>query len=79
MEKQHDPKIIRSNVLSMVVPITFENILQMAAGVVSMAFVGRINALAIGAIGLSNILFRISLNDLFINVCGKPNNAVTPR
>lgn len=60
MEKQHDPKIIRSNVLSMVVPITFENILQMAAGVVSMAFVGRINALAIGAIGLSNILFRIS-------------------
>lgn len=59
MDKQYDPKIIRSNVLSMIVPITFENILQMAAGVVSMAFVGRINAIAIGAIGLSNILFRI--------------------
>lgn len=59
MEDRYDPKIIRSNVLSMIVPITFENILQMAAGVVSMAFVGRINALAIGAIGLSNILFRI--------------------
>lgn len=60
MEKQYDPKTIRSNVLSMIVPITFENILQMAAGVVSMAFVGRINAIAIGAIGLSNILFRIA-------------------
>lgn len=59
MENRYDPKIIRSNVLSMVIPITFENVLQMAAGVVSMAFVGRINAIAIGAIGLSNILFRI--------------------
>ncbi|MDR7869515.1 MAG: MATE family efflux transporter [Tissierellaceae bacterium] len=60
MEKRYDSKIIRNNVLSMIVPITFENILQMAAGVVSMAFVGRINAIAIGAIGISNILYRIA-------------------
>lgn len=60
MENRYDNKIIRTNVLSMIVPITFENILQMAAGVVSMAFVGRINSIAIGAIGLSNILFRIA-------------------
>ena len=60
MENRYDTKIIRENVLSMIVPITFENILQMAAGVVSMAFVGRINELAIGAVGLSNILFRIA-------------------
>ena len=60
MEDQYNPKKIKDNVLSMIIPITFENILQMAAGLVSMAFVGRINPVAIGAMGLSNILFRIA-------------------
>lgn len=56
---QLDDKHIRNKILSMILPITAENILQMMAGVVSMAMVGRISALAVGAIGLSTILFRI--------------------
>lgn len=50
---------IRNKILSMIIPITAENILQMTAGVVAMAMIGRIDALAVGAIGISNILFRI--------------------
>lgn len=52
-------KKIRSRILSMIIPITGENILQMTAGVVSMAMVGRISEIAVGAVGLSNIIFRI--------------------
>lgn len=60
MEKRtFDEKAIRKKILGMIVPITAENILQMTAGVVSMAMVGRISPLAVGAIGMSNILFRI--------------------
>ncbi|NLN15486.1 MAG: MATE family efflux transporter [Tissierellia bacterium] len=59
MDNIYDPKTIRKNVFSMIVPITLENILQMAAGLVTMAFMGRIDAIAVGAVGLSNILFRI--------------------
>ena len=59
MIERLDDKKIRSKILSMIIPITAENILQMTAGVVSMAMVGRISALAVGAIGMSNILFRI--------------------
>ena len=54
-----DDRQIRKKILSMLIPITAENILQMTAGVVSMAMVGRIDALAVGAIGMSNIFFRI--------------------
>lgn len=54
-----DDKLIRKNILSMTLPITAENILQMTAGVVSMAMVSRIDNVAVGAIGISNILFRI--------------------
>lgn len=57
--EQIDDKLIRKKILSMLIPITAENILQMTAGVVSMAMVGRIDALAVGAIGISNIIFRI--------------------
>lgn len=55
----HDDTKIRNKILSMILPITAENILQMTAGVVSMAMVGRISPIAVGAIGMSNILFRI--------------------
>lgn len=54
-----DDKTIRSKILSMILPITAENILQMTAGVVSMAMVGRISEIAVGAVGISNIIFRI--------------------
>lgn len=52
-------KTIKSKILSMILPITAENILQMTAGVVSMAMVGRISEIAVGAVGISNIIFRI--------------------
>ena len=55
----YDEQVIRKRILGMIVPITSENILQMTAGVVSMAMVGRIGSLAVGAIGMSNTLFRI--------------------
>lgn len=58
-ETSHGDRLIRNRILSMILPITAENILQMTAGVVSMAMVGRISPIAVGAIGISNILFRI--------------------
>ena len=38
-----DDKQIKSRILSMILPITVENILQMTAGLVLMAMIGRIN------------------------------------
>lgn len=58
-ETTQEDKVIQKKILSMILPITAENILQMTAGVVSMAMVGRINSIAVGAIGISSILFRI--------------------
>lgn len=52
-------KAIKKKILSMIIPITAENILQMTAGLVSMAMVGRISAVAVGAIGLSNVIMRL--------------------
>ena len=54
-----DNKTIRSKILSMILPITAENILQMTAGLVSMAMIGKIDPLAVGAIGISSVLYRI--------------------
>lgn len=59
LDTTYDDKLIGNKILSMVLPITAENILQMTAGLVSMAMVGRISSIAVGAIGMSNILFRI--------------------
>ena len=49
-------KLIKKKIPSMTIPITAENILQMIAGVVSMAMASRISPLAVGAIGISNII-----------------------
>ncbi len=57
--KDREDKMMRNRILSMIIPITMENILQMTAGIISMAMVGRINPLAVGAIGVSNIIFNI--------------------
>lgn len=57
--KTREDIIIRNKILSMILPITLENILQMTAGIVSMAMVGRISPLAVGAIGIGNIIFNI--------------------
>lgn len=54
-----DDKLIRNRILSMILPISVENILQMTAGMVLMAMVGRINPIAVGAIGIATVLYRI--------------------
>lgn len=53
-------KSIRKRILAMIIPITSENLLQMIAGTVTMAFVGRLDAAAIGAVGIGNIVFRMA-------------------
>ena len=51
--------IIRKKILSMILPITMENLLQMLAGFVSMAMIGRISTIAIGSLGLSTRITQI--------------------
>lgn len=57
--KNKEDVIVRNKILSMIIPITLENILQMTAGIISMAMIGRINPLAVGALGMSNIIFNM--------------------
>lgn len=48
----HDRKEVNKRIISMIVPITIENLLQMVAGIVSMGMIGRIDALSISALGI---------------------------
>jgi len=61
MAEKHvdENKLIRNKILSMILPITGENVLQMTAGLVLMALIGRIDAYAVGAIGIATVLYRI--------------------
>lgn len=61
MEKRilQENKSIRNKILSMILPITGENVLQMTAGIVLMAMIGRIDAYSVGAIGIATVLYRI--------------------
>lgn len=60
MEDNHlDDKQIKSRILSMILPITVENILQMTAGLVLMAMIGRINPIAVGSIGIAMVIYKI--------------------
>lgn len=58
-ELQEQPKTgynikeINNKILTMILPITIENVLQTAAGIVSMAMVGRIDVLAVNVLGIS--------------------------
>lgn len=58
-ENISDDKLIKDRILSMILPITVENILQMTTGLVLMAMVGRINPIAVGAIGISAVFYKI--------------------
>ncbi len=62
--KNSQDKEIRERILSMIVPITIENVLQMTVGFVSMAMIGRISPIAVGSLGISNRLVYI-VWDLF--------------
>jgi len=53
-------KSIRKRILAMIIPITSENLLQMIAGTVTMAFMGRLDAASVGAVGIGNIIFRMA-------------------
>ncbi len=50
---------INKKIYAMIIPITIENILQMTAGLVSMGLVGRIDAIAISALGISLRLVQL--------------------
>ena len=55
----NENSIIRKKIFSMIVPITMENLLQMLAGFVSMAMIGRISTIAIGSLGISTRITQI--------------------
>lgn len=57
--KKINSKEVRIKILSMILPITMENILQMLTGFASMAMIGRIDAIAVGALGISQRLTQI--------------------
>lgn len=65
IELQEQPKLtynikeINKKIISMILPITIENILQMIAGIVSMGMVGRIDVLAVSALGISMRITQI--------------------
>ncbi|HWR61534.1 MAG TPA: MATE family efflux transporter [Clostridia bacterium] len=50
---------INRKIISIVVPITIDNVLQMIAGIVSMGMIGRIDALSISALGISMRITQI--------------------
>lgn len=52
-------KDMNKKIFSMILPIMIENILEMAAGMVSMAMIGRISALAIDSFGIGNRIVQI--------------------
>lgn len=57
--KELTQKEIKKKIYSMILPITFENILQMTAGMISMSMIGRLDAVSIGALGISTRITQI--------------------
>lgn len=57
--KDYSSSKIRKKIFSMILPITIESVLQMIVGFVSMAMIGRISAVAVGALGLSMRITQI--------------------
>lgn len=54
-----DKKQIRNKIYSMILPITIENVLQMTAGFISTAMIGRIGALSVSALGISTRITQL--------------------
>lgn len=50
---------VNRKIVTMLVPITVENLLQMVAGIVTMGMIGRIDALSISALGISMRITQI--------------------
>lgn len=50
---------IRDKIYRMILPITADNVLQMLAGLVSMAMVGRISTISVDAVGISTRITQL--------------------
>jgi len=50
---------IRKNVLSMIIPVSIEGILQMISSTVLMAFLGRVDVLAVNAVGIGQRMTQL--------------------
>jgi putative MATE family efflux protein len=53
MTENYDIKLINKRIISMILPVAFEGVLQMSAGLVMMGFIGRIDVIAVSALGIS--------------------------
>lgn len=53
MEKNLSKKEVQKKIYAMILPVSMENVLQMLAGFVAMAMIGRISTIAIASVGLS--------------------------
>lgn len=58
-EEKREIKEIRGRIFELILPITIDNVLQLAAGLISMGMIGRVSTLAVGAIGLSTRITQI--------------------
>lgn len=54
-----DIKLVRKKIFNMILPITIERVLQMAASMVSMAMIGRIDTNAVSALGIGDRIVQI--------------------
>lgn len=61
LDVKEEPNIgdIRKRILSLILPITIENILQTLAGFISMGMIGRIDEIAVSSLGLSTRITQI--------------------
>jgi putative MATE family efflux protein len=57
--KEVSQREVRKRIYSMILPITFESVLQMTAGFIASAFIGRLDAIAMSALGISSRLTNI--------------------
>ena len=53
-EKVYDSKVIRKQILFLIIPVMLENIFQMSAGLISSAMIGRLDPSLISAQGVSS-------------------------
>lgn len=53
MAENYNIKLINKRIISMILPVAFEGVLQMSAGLVMMGFIGRIDVIAVSALGIS--------------------------
>lgn len=57
--KEVSQREVRRRIYSMILPITLESVLQMTAGFIASAFIGRLDAIAMSALGISSRLTNI--------------------